>query len=361
MNWPDRTIRHIKAPHGKAHNAMSQFLTSSEANRFAAFTQAADRLGISTVVIEKDFWVCWILSLLFADPELAPHLVFKGGTSLSKVFNAIDRFSEDVDLSLSPSFVGADIAGFEKLTSRTKRDKAVVEMQRLCGVATERHVMPGLDVQIRNALGNHPGRSWLTYELDPQGHSPVILFHYPKIESAGLPYIPPSVKLELGSLTDQQPTGSHPVRPWVADVFPHLFEEWTCLVTALDLGRSFWEKATILHANFHRPADQPVPARYARHYADFARLVGHKSARELMGNEELCLRVADWKQRVFASGWARYDLARAGTLRLAPPESRRQELARDYEAMRPMFLVEPPPFEDVLRVIAEAEAMINGG
>lgn len=75
-----------------------QFLTLAAERRALAFEQAATQRAVSAVVIEKDFWVCWLLSVLFSQPALAPHLVFKGGTSLSKVFGVIDRFSEDIDL-----------------------------------------------------------------------------------------------------------------------------------------------------------------------------------------------------------------------------------------------------------------------
>lgn len=86
----------------------SQFMALPAERRALAFAQTAARLAASSVMVEKDFWVCWLLGLLFADAELAPHLVFKGGTSLSKVYGVIDRFSEDIDLSMSPVFVGAD-------------------------------------------------------------------------------------------------------------------------------------------------------------------------------------------------------------------------------------------------------------
>src|ERR1700722_5296563 len=74
--------------------------------RFQAFAEAAERLDIGPHIIEKDFWVCWLLRLIFADPELGSHLVFKGGTSLSKVFDIIQRFSEDIDLSVDPDWLG---------------------------------------------------------------------------------------------------------------------------------------------------------------------------------------------------------------------------------------------------------------
>lgn len=87
-----------------------QFVALAPERRAIAFAQTAARMSASSVMVENDFWVCWLLGLLFADAELAPHLVFKGGTSLSKVCSVIDRFSEDIDLSMSPAFVGADEA-----------------------------------------------------------------------------------------------------------------------------------------------------------------------------------------------------------------------------------------------------------
>jgi hypothetical protein len=106
----------------------TQFLDLPETDRKLAFDNAALSMQLNAVILEKDFWVSWLLGLLFSLPQVAPFLVFKGGTSLSKVFGVIDRFSEDIDLCLVPEFVGADAAGFDALTSRVKRDAAVRPM-----------------------------------------------------------------------------------------------------------------------------------------------------------------------------------------------------------------------------------------
>jgi hypothetical protein len=85
------------------------FLKRSAGDRRVYFEEAARKRGLSPVIIEKDFWVCWMLTILF-DSRFGDHLVFKGGTSLSKVFGAIARFSEDIDLSISPEYLGlADV------------------------------------------------------------------------------------------------------------------------------------------------------------------------------------------------------------------------------------------------------------
>jgi Nucleotidyl transferase AbiEii toxin, Type IV TA system len=140
----------------------SQFVALPPERRALAFTQTAARMSASSVMVEKDLWVCWMLGLLFADAELAPHLVFKGGTSLSKVYGVIDRFSEDIDLSMSPAFVGADETVFEGLKSRTQRDVALAQMQSQCGERTRELLIPRLSKRrssstLEGVSTEHPG------------------------------------------------------------------------------------------------------------------------------------------------------------------------------------------------------------
>ncbi len=168
------------------------------------------------------------------------------------------------------------------------------------------------------------------------------------------------MKLEFGSLTDQQPVGRHPVRPWVVDTLPVAFPDWRCEVVALEVERSFWEKATILHTEYHRPTEKPTPDRFSRHYADTAALGRHSTALTAIDQHELRDRVVAWKSQFFGSAWARYDLARPGTFRLVPPAERLPALRRDYQAMRDMYLSEPVAFDEVLAVLTELEQRING-
>lgn len=338
----------------------SRFLSLSAERRTLAFEQAAAGRAGQQVMLEKDFWVSWLLGLLFTLPDVAPHLIFKGGTSLSKVYGVIDRFSEDIDLCLVPAFVGADAEGFDALGSRTRRDAAVLEMQRLCGLKVREVLQPQLEAVIRDALGvSQTADAWLRYEDDEVARSPILYFRYPTQQRTGFSYIQREVKLELGTLTDQQPTERHAIRPLVSDAFPAIFDDWHCEVTALALERTFWEKATILHAEFYRPDEQGLPDRYARHYSDMALLLAHGDAERFLTDEALCARVVDWKSRVFARGWARYDLARAGTFRLVPPLARRTALAQDYAVMQQMFASAPLAFDEVLTSLARAEEQLN--
>lgn len=341
-------------------NPAPQFTALPPQRRLLAFEQAAAQRAIHPVILEKDLWVCWLLGVLFSLPDIGPHLVFKGGTSLSKVFGVIDRFSEDVDLSVSPAFVGADADAFEALGSRTRRDAAMAQMQRLCAAKVQTAIEPSLETAIRETLGEpRDGDTWLRYELDEHGQGPVLYFLYPAAQDSDLPYIRRQVKLEFGSLTDQQPVGRHAVRPWIAEAFPALFTDWRCDVIALELARSFWEKATILHAEYHRPASTPMPDRYARHYADFVRLLEHPHAASFIADRSLCERVVRWKSAVFARSWASYDSACHGSFRLLPPATRHAALEEDYALMRQMFLTEPLSFAELMEKLAIAERTIN--
>jgi hypothetical protein len=330
------------------------FLSLPDDERRLYIEQAAIRRSLSPVIMEKDFWVCWLLGILF-ESEFAADLVFKGGTSLSKVFGVIDRFSEDIDLSLSPQFLNLPEAG----TSRNQANKWMAKAEAACGQAVQNLIAPVLETATIDALGDR-GQAWFEFLTDAATHSPVLLFHYPSTQPDGFAYLKRSVKLEFGSLTDQQPTGRHRVIPWIADVLPEAFSDWNCQVVALEVQRTFWEKATILHTEYHRPADKPTPDRFSRHYADTASLATHPDAIKAVGDNELRSRVAHWKSRFFGSSWARYDEAVSGSFRLVPPPARLSSLRQDYQAMRDMYLSEPASFDDILEALDTLETRING-
>jgi hypothetical protein len=333
------------------------FLGLSPDERRLYIDEAAARRGVSPVIIEKDFWVCWLLGVIF-ESSFRDAIVFKGGTSLSKVFGVINRFSEDIDLSLAPAFLGLDEPAATTTLSKGQASKWMQRAEATCTAVVRDKLAP----EVAAAIGARLGASdspWLTFEVDVSSHSPVVLFHYPTTQPPALEYLKRSVKLEFGSLTDQRPTGSHAVRPWIADVLPDAFTDWHCDVVALDLHRAFCEKATILHAEHHRPADKPTPDRFARHYADTAALALHADAAGAIASSELRDHVVRWKSRFFGSAWARYELALPPTFKLVPPPEREEALRRDYRAMRDMYLSEPQPFEHVLSTLADVERQIN--
>ncbi len=339
---------------------MKRVASMSVTERRVVFAEAAERLQIKPVIVEKDFWVCWMLGLLFRRTDWSDALVFKGGTALSKVFGIIRRFSEDIDLSVSPATLGISESEAEQVASRRHRDQWMENLEKACGKWVERRLQPDLEQVIRTEIGQRPDRQdWLEFQTDSATHSPVLLFYYPPVLAAGTDYIRRWVKLEFGSLTDQRPVGTHRVRPWLADILPAPLLEMGCDVVALEVERAFWEKATILHAEYHRDLKSPMPSRYSRHYADVAAMADRTEAVRALADDKLRRRVVDWKARFFARSWARYDLAEPGTFCLVPPEARLAELARDYQEMRDMFLEVPASFQAVLEKLRGLEARIN--
>lgn len=339
---------------------MSAFAILPASERRLIIEQVAARRGILPVIVEKDFWVCWILGRIYATPEMAGSVVFKGGTSLSKVFGVIQRFSEDADLSVTPASIGFSDTELDDAPSATQRSKRMKALAKACETCVEERFQPALETAVTELLGAPSHQpSWLKYEIEPQAATPNLWFRYPSVLPQAGGYIAKQVKLELGALTDQQPTGHHVIKPMLADVVGDAFSDFQIPVVALELERTFWEKATILHAEFHRPASQAMRDRSARHFADMASLWLHPSRAKALARLDLLRDVVRHKSRFFASAWASYDTAIPGTFRLAPPAHRHAELARDLEAMGPMFLQAPPSFPELLRQLAEAEDQLN--
>ena len=125
------------------------------------------------------------------------------------------------------------------------------------------------------------------------------------------------------------------------------------------MERSFWEKATILHTEYHRPADKPTPDRISRHYADVVALANHSTAKLAIDQHDIRDRVVKWKSQFFGSTWANYDQAQPGTFRLVPQPERLPSLRRDYQAMRDMYLAEPASFDQMLQALSKLERRIN--
>lgn len=168
---------------GRGGSMKLVFLELPSDERRLYINQAAIQRNVSPVIMEKDFWVCWLLSILFESP-FADSLVFKGGTSLSKIFGAIDRFSEDIDLSVSPTFLGLS----ETAATRNQADKWMKRAEAACEVAVQTQIMPALEASVLDLLGK---TEHVRFEFlkDPNTNSPTLLFHYPSSQPTGFAYI----------------------------------------------------------------------------------------------------------------------------------------------------------------------------
>lgn len=315
------------------------YLKLTGRERVELLDEVSRRRNLAPAILEKDYWVCLTLDALFSLPGIGEHLVFKGGTSLSKVFGLIDRFSEDVDLSFHRSYLG-----FEDDTHNP---------EAACVTCIRETLLPALSTKMESILGSTNGWSIEVDTLDPQ----TLLFHFPQAGAAALSYIKPSLKIELGARSDHWPRETHSIRSYLGESLELHIGEAT--VQALAAERTFWEKATLLHAECHRPHDKAMPARYARHYHDMARLATSPVAERALADVELRRRVVAHKSVYFRSASAHYELAVPPTLRLIPDPARMAELQKDHDAMAPMFFTPPPPLSEILETLRDLEGRIN--
>jgi len=201
--------------------------------------------------------------------------------------------------------------------------------------------------------------SLLPDESDPDKQT--LQFAYPSSLPAGeSDYVRRAVKIEMGARSDHWPYETKSVTPYVAELFPKGFKQAACDVKVLAAERTFWEKATILHSEFHRPVEKPTPVRLSRHYCDFYELIRKGVAQRAVEQIELLNRVAQHKSLFFKSSWAKYGEAAKGTLKILPPEYRIVALQSDYANMREMFFGEPPKLDDILALLTEWEREFNG-
>lgn len=327
------------------------------------FEETAVRKGIGrAAIVEKDFWVCWTLAALFGQGGPSdvttvdvPALLFKGGTSLSKVYGLIDRFSEDVDLTVDRGILisdeerpeAADLSGRER-----KRRIAKVE-NRCIGYVQ--------DVVLAYLHSLHIGGERLDVRLDAT-ESQTIWFEFPRsLPSAaygGAAYVNPAIRLEFGARGELWPAEAGAVTAYAAEEFPALFTAPTVPVRALSPRRTFWEKATILHAIAMKD-ELGNGEQTSRHYADLARMIRSPIADAVLADSTLLTDVASHKAMYFSLPRARYEEARPGSLRLVPSDTIVAALARDYAQMREMFIAEPPSFDEVMRTVSEFENLIN--
>ena len=325
--------------------------------RAALFAETAARRDLAEAIIEKDFWVCWVLKQLFSIETLKDRLLFKGGTSLSKVFHAINRFSEDIDLAVdyvALGFKGDKDPKQEGLT-KTKRQGILDEMMTECRHYIAGDFLTAFKGRCEEILGKN--ESWSLKVSDQDANS--VQFRYPAASTKNLDYVVPQVVLELGTHAEFVPHDTFTIHAFAAEEFPNVIKDGDVPVVALLAKRTFWEKATILHANFHRPEDKPVPDRYSRHYYDLAMLAQGNVRKEALADMQLLTDVVKHKETFYPSAWSRYDLAHPGSLRLLPPDYRKQALEADYKKMAVMIFGEPPAFDKIMETLNALEKEIN--
>ena len=345
------------------NEAYLRVITAAEQDRLDLFASAARRVGTTEQNVEKDFWVCWTLDALFhGRPENAPRLLFKGGTSLSKAFGLISRFSEDIDITVFRQDLGESVSidDLEELSGKKRRAK-LDEIRAACQKYLRDGLRPHLEKVLIESVGHHEHESSgvLLDGADPDGQT--LLLRYPSVlPSDG--YVRPAVRIECGAKSALDPHALAQVRPYVTDDLTDV-DLTVADVTTIQPTRTFWDKVVILHglrAWFEKRAElRQEGQRISRHYYDlhamFRRETGGAAlADRALGNE--CVRHA---RMFFNRPDFSLETAVAGQFALRPVGDMLAGLRRDYDAMADMIIGPAPRFDDVLGSIIAIEERLN--
>ena len=338
---------------------MNRFIQLPDERRLNAFMEVNRSMRLDAFSVEKDFWVCWTLRELFTLPGIGEHLTFKGGTSLSKAWKLIHRFSEDIDLIVDKEVLGfGGDAAPDKAPSNKQRKARLEALMETCRRWVQDKLRTELAARIAETLG------WDGWHLEIDPNMPdgqCLLFHYPSVfPPSTTGYVPQQVKIELGARSDDWPHEEKFILPYVIEQFPALDANAGATIRVLAAERTFWEKACLLHEETFRPADKPRKLRMARHYYDLWCLLTAGVGERALADTALFQRVAEHREIFFRYAWVDYSTHKPGTFRLVPPANHLPDWKSDYEAMRgPMFFGETPSFDEIIRVVSEFEKTFN--
>lgn len=327
------------------------FLQLPEDDRKAILNKAAQELGKSPNVLEKDVWVCWTLERLVAMPEVPP-LAFKGGTSLSKAYDAIARFSEDVDVTLDRRSLDPKLDPFAA-PSRSKAKKVCKQLDALLADYIVNVMKPYFDTCLKDELQDG------TVETRIGDSAEKLLIPYPTCLESSSSYLQESVLLELGGKNEITPSNQLLLKPYIQPGMPSLeFPNPTVAVLAPE--KTYWEKATLIHAECNRKNVNANAERLSRHWYDLSQLNRSEIGSLALNNLELLEEVVKQKNVIYYREWAKYADC-LGSLRLIPDETSVRALENDFDQMRAnaMFWEEPGAFRDILEELSELETTIN--
>ncbi len=324
------------------------FLQLSPKDQADILQTRAAKLGLRAEHLEKDIWICWVLQGLFGMPGRLP-MAFKGGTSLSKVYGAIRRFSEDVDITVDYKSLDQSIDPFGPRVSRTARDKYTELLRTKLADHTNNVIRPHFE----NLLSRLPHKPTAPLKISQDGEQLFIPYpaRFGKDES---------VLLEFGGRNVIVPNEDRHLRPYIAVELQELqFPEAT--VQVLSPRRTFWEKATLIHVACNRSNPKLDADRQSRHWHDLAILADHEIGKASMADRHLLEHVVKHKNIFFRASYANYEACLLGRLRLIPGKALQDALRLDYEKMIAdgMFEGEPPSFESIVNRLRVLEKEIN--
>ena len=334
------------------------WINNNEADRTYMLEKTEDNHpGIGQAAIEKDWWVSVTLKALF-QTDCANYLIFKGGTSLSKGWNLIERFSEDIDLAISHSFFGINKSNKSQREKLRKLSRAYIQNTLSAQLDERLKAMDITGYQIEN-VATVENRNGEIVPIDSDKDPTVILLHYGSLLSRKIDYIPPRVKIEISCLSMDEPVEEREIRSLICESFPDDDTDAVCRIKTVVPSRTFLEKIFLLAEEFQK--DKPRSMRMSRHLYDLERLMDSDFGKMALADKTLYNAIIDHRQAYYALKYVDYSLHHPSTINILPPERVLDDWKQDYSNMQRYFIYGPSlDFELLMKRMIELQSRLRG-
>jgi len=330
---------------------MNRFLKLSGEEKREVFQAVSLSMGFRPDIVEKDFWVCFMLHHLFHDCKYKDAFVFKGGTSLSKAYHVIERFSEDIDIILDWRKIVSTEEDPWNDRSKTKQDQYNKLVNARAAVFYASDLVPCLNSELEDILGSG---QWVAVD---ENDEMVINFYYPQLFE--VEYLRDKVRLEIGPLAEWLPSHVTDIQSFVSEKYPQLFDRKVTEILTIDVERTFWEKLTILHKMANFPVNKNLPPRYARHLYDVYCMMNSPVKEQAFARKELLEKDVIFKQKFYYAKSAHYETATLKEISLIPADHIMDAVKQDYAAMKNMIYGDYPGFETIIEQLKELEMEVH--
>jgi len=329
---------------------MEEWFKLSEDDRRIVINQASTKTGLLPVAIEKDLWVMIALRAIYST-EVAKHLVFKGGTSLSKAWGIIERFSEDIDLAIDRSFFG-----FKGELSRTQ----VKNLRK----ASCKYVAEKFHILLEKALLKNGVKEFQlsVTEFEESDTDPLAIEIRYKSLVEQQEYLQPRILIEISSRSLIEPYENKKLSSIISEIYPNEnFIDLPINIPTVIPTRTLIEKMFLLHEEFQKPKDRKIRSeRMTRHLYDISRLMETEYLEKVISDKELYNTIIEHRSKLTKVSWVDYDKHSYSTLNFIPPKEIIDDYEKDYEAMKEsMFYGETDSFENLIKKLKKLNDKIN--
>lgn len=305
---------------------MEKWLQVSDEDKIQVYNEIATQTGLTPYAVEKDWWVTQAIALIFKT-DLAPHLVFKGGTSLSKAWGLIERFSEDIDLAVDRSFFGINGPMNGTKVSKLRKLSSEYIASNFYPTLKKKFEDTGFKVDIRLAPVQSSDQDPLIIEI----YYPNVI-QYPE-------YIQPRVLVEIGSRSLREPLSIRKFASLVGSSYPDRpFADSPIDIPTVNPERTLLEKIFLLHEEFQKPIETIRIDRLSRHLYDIERLIQTTHGEALLQNESLYKEIVQHRRNITPIRGINYSFHKPEFINPIPPDAIMNGWQKDYTIMQEQMI-----------------------